>query len=975
MSSYEQIKQEYISELNSEAFILKHKKSGARIFFLSNDDENKVFTIGFRTPPKDSTGVAHILEHSVLCGSKKFPLKDPFVELVKGSLNTFLNAMTYSDKTVYPVASCNDKDFRNLTDVYLDAVLHPNIYQNKKIFLQEGWHYELEDVDDPLKVNGVVYNEMKGVYSSPESYLEYYMGEALFPDNTYAFESGGAPEHIPELSYEEFLAFHKKYYHPSNSYIYFYGNMDREETLAWLDENYLKDYDYEEIDSTIPKQETFSSPVTVTKNYPISAKEKQEENYLSWGSVVGDDLDKELYVAFQILEYALLSAPGAPLKQALLDAKIGKDVMGGYDSGILQPYFTVIAKDADLSKSKEFKEVIVSTLTKLVEEGIPMRSLRAALNFFEFKYREGDYGSYPKGLMFGLQCFDSWLYDENDPLMHLKYEDTFAYLKKQLDDETGYFEGLIKTWLLDNPHQALIIMSPKCGLLEENEKALADKLEAYKKTLSKEELEDLVKQTKELKLYQETPDSEETLRKLPMLTREDISTKTLPFQNEEKEVNGYKVVYHPLFTSGIGYMRVMFDTAGLTEEELLYVGLLKSVVGFVDTKNYSYQELFDEIHANSGGISPGVCTFDHFKELDSFIGTFYFYAKVLYEKIGFAFDMIKEMALCSNLRDDKRMYEILCQLKSRAQMRLVSAGHSSAVLRGSSYYSTSAIYSECVGGIRYYKFIEGLEKNFEDCKEELYDKLEALCKKIFSKERMLISYTADENGIAQFEKELPTFDGFYSEEKNYGPYFTCRTDAYVFTPCKLNEGFKASSQVQYVARCGRFTKEYTGALKILTVILNYEYLWTNLRVIGGAYGCMSGFARNGESYFASYRDPNLEKTNETFEGVSEYVANFDADERDMTKYVIGAISDMDIPKTQRTKGERSLSAYLTKTELSQLQKERNEVLTAQVSDIRALAPYMEEILATDALCVIGNETKVTENSELFKEVKSLFDAE
>jgi hypothetical protein len=971
MNAYEQLKQEYIPELDSNAFILKHKKSGARVLFIQNSDENKVFTIGFRTPPTDSTGVAHILEHSVLCGSEKFPLKDPFVELVKGSLNTFLNAMTYSDKTVYPVASCNDKDFRNLTDVYLDAVFHPNIYKNQKIFLQEGWHYELENEESPLKINGVVYNEMKGVYSSPESFLELYTGQALFPDNTYAMESGGDPEFIPELSYEQFLEFHSKYYHPSNSYIYFYGNMDMEETLSWLDEAYLSDYDCKEVDSTIEKQKAFTKPVTVDCVYPITEEEKTSESYLSWNSVVGDTLDKNLCVAFQILEYALLSSPGAPLKKALLDAGLAKDVVGGYESGILQPYFSVVAKGAEPSRFEEFKKVLKETLEKLVEEKIPTRSLESGLNFFEFKYREADYGSYPKGLMLGLQSFDSWLYDEMEPLMHLKYADTFAYLKEQLS--TGYFENLIKVWLLDNPHQAFLVMTPENGLLEKKEQKLAEKLQAYKETLTKEEVLKIVEETKELKRYQETPDSEEVIQLLPMLSREDITTKTLPFSNEEKQIQGYKVLYHRLFTSGIGYLRVLFDTEGLSEEELVYAGLLKSVLGFVDTTNYTYQELFDEIHAKSGGIYTGISTFDQVSEPDCFIGTFGVQAKVLYEKIDFAFAMIKEMLLESKIRDDKRIYEIVCQLKSRGQMRLLSSGHSSAVLRASSYFSTSGVYNECIGGIRYYKFIEDLASNFEAKKEEVYDHLEALCKKLFCKERMLMSYTADDTGIELFEKELSKFDGFYASEKK--EYFVQRKDAYTLVPCKKNEGFKTSSQVQYVARCGNFKQagEYTGALKILTVILNYDYLWINLRVKGGAYGCMSGFAPNGESYFASYRDPNLKETNETYEGIVDYIKNFNADEREMTKYIIGTISDMDIPKTPRIMGDRSLNAYLSQIPLEKLQRERKQVLEATVEDIRALAPYIQSILSENALCVIGNEKKVVENTEVFGEVKSLFE--
>ena len=445
LDAYRVVEHKTIEEMQSEGIVLEHKKTKARLFLVSNDDENKVFCIGFRTPPDNDCGLPHILEHSVLCGSDKFPLKDPFVELVKGSLNTFLNAMTYPDKTVYPVASCNDKDFHNLMDVYMDAVLHPNIYKEEKIFRQEGWHYELESKDAPLIYNGVVYNEMKGAYSSPESILDSVTQKTLFPDTCYGKDSGGDPVHIPELSYEKFLDFHKTYYHPSNSYIYLYGDMDMAEKLTWLDEEYLSHYEERPVDSRIREQKAFEAPVEREFSYSITEGESEgDATYLSVNTVVGDDLDPKLYVAFQILEYTLLDAPGAPLKQALIDAGIGKDVMGGYENGILQPYFSVIAKDANKEQKGEFLAIVKGTLRKLADQGINRKSLLAGMNYFEFKYREADYGSAPKGLMYGLQCLDSWLYD-GDPMTHLCYQETFDFLKKEV--ENGYFEQLIRDYV------------------------------------------------------------------------------------------------------------------------------------------------------------------------------------------------------------------------------------------------------------------------------------------------------------------------------------------------------------------------------------------------------------------------------------------------------------------------------------------------------------------------------------------------
>jgi hypothetical protein len=946
---YTLLQNEAVKELNSQAILLEHNRTKAKIFLLSNDDENKVFTIGFRTIPTDSTGVAHITEHSVLCGSKKFPLKDPFVELVKGSLNTFLNAMTYPDKTLYPVASCNDQDFHNLMDVYLDAVFNPNTYQNEKIFRQEGWHYELSDVESPLTINGVVYNEMKGVFSSPESVLDRYISTVLFPDNTYSMESGGDPKDIPDLTYEQFLEFHKKYYHPSNSYIYLYGNMDMAKTLEWLDEEYLSHYTYQEVDSSIPKQKAFTQPEDRTIPYPVSAESNSEETFLSSSVVVGDNLDPNLYIAFQILEYALLGAPGAVLKKALLDAGIGKDIYGGYENGILQPYFTIVAKGAKAEQKQQFLEVIDTTLREQVKEGLNRKTLIAGLNHFEFKYREADYGSYPRGLMYGLQSFDSWLYDAS-PLIHLQYEDTFAWLKEQV--EKGYFEQLIADYLLDNSHQAIITLQPEKGLLEKQEQELADKLQQYKESLTLQEQEDLVQQTKDLKAFQEEADSPEVAQKIPMLTREDIGKKAAPLPLEEKEIAGVKVLHHNLFTSGIAYLRLLFDTEGLSEEELLYASLLKSVMGFVDTENYDYQNLCDEILGNTGGIVSGILEFDDCNNQDSFIGTFDVRAKALYEKLDWMLGMIAEMMLTSKFTDDKRLYEILSQLKSRAQMQMLSGGHQIAVLRASSYYSASACYSECVGGIRYYKFIEDLTEHFSELRDEIVTGLEQVAKKLFCKERLLISYTADDAGYQTLVQTLPRFiEKLPQSDAEIGKteYFKQKVNPYHFTLDKKNEGFKTSSQVQYVARCGNFKsdgveRKFTGAMRILTVILNYDYLWINLRVKGGAYGCMSGFSRNGESYFVSYRDPNLEKTNAVYEGIPKYLRQFDADEREMTKYVIGTISDLDVPKNPMAKGARALSAWMSGLTIEQLQKERDQILACTPEDIRALADYVEAIL-------------------------------
>lgn len=964
LSAYEVLEEKRIKEINGDGRVLRHKKSGARVFTVSCNDENKVFSIGFRTPPEDSTGVAHILEHSVLCGSEKFPVKDPFVELVKGSLNTFLNAMTYPDKTVYPIASCNEKDFQNLMNVYMDAVLHPNIYREKKIFQQEGWHYELESPESDLIYNGVVYNEMKGAFSSPEEVLDRYTRNALFPDSCYGHESGGDPAFIPELTYEDFLSFHKKYYHPSNSYIYLYGDMDMAEKLAWLDKEYLSNYEEISVDSEILSQKPFAHPVEAETFYSITDNESEENaTYLSVNTVVGTNLDPVLYVAFQILEYTLLDAPGAPLKQALIDAGIGQDILGGYENGILQPYFSVVAKNANKEQKGEFLAVIKGTLRKLADQGINRKSLKAGMNYYEFRYREADYGSAPKGLMYGLQCMDSWLYG-GDPATHLEYQHTFDYLKEAVDE--GYFEDLIKKYLLDNPFEAVVTVSPQKNLTAEMDEAMAKKLSIYKASLSEDQLEKLTEETKALKEYQEIPSPQQELEKIPMLRREDISKKPEEIIWEEKEVSGVKVIHHEMFTSGIGYLKVLFDTSALPAEDLPYIGFLKALLGYVNTENFTYGDLTSEVHLNSGGVSFSVTAYPDLRKQGDFKGFFVASARVMYEKLDFGFSILGEILTRSLLEDEKRIGEVISETRSRARMKLEGSSHSAAVARATSYFSASSAYSDITGGIGYYEFLEKLEKDFRDDSKKVIKRLKTVTEKLFTVSNMLVSYTADAEGYKFLPEAMKKLtDVLLKGNDTRYPF--------VFPSENRNEGFLTASQVNYVARCGLFPADkYTGALKILKVILNYDYLWINLRVKGGAYGCMSGFGRSGEGYFVSYRDPNLKKTNQIYEGVVEYLENYRSEDRDMTKYVIGAISDMDVPCTPSIKGSRGLSAYLSGVTASMMAKERDEVLNATQEDIRKLAPLAKSVLDTGSLCVIGNADDIQADKSLFGETKNLY---
>lgn len=966
LAEYEILDEHRVEDVQSDGFILRHKKSGARIAILSNNDDNKVFYIGFRTPPEDETGVPHIIEHTTLCGSKKFPVKDPFIELAKGSLNTFLNAMTYPDKTVYPVASCNDQDFKNLMDVYLDAVFNPNITKYEEIFRQEGWHYELTGKDDELKINGVVYNEMKGAYSSPDEVLSSQIYRSLFPDNTYSKDSGGNPEYIPKLTYEAYLDFYHKYYHPSNSYIYLYGDMDVVERLEWLDKEYLSLYDYKKVNSEINKQPAFDEIKNVEAQYSITMDDSQEnKTYLSYNRVVGDTLDEMLYQAFDVLDYALVSSPGAPVKQALIDAGIGDDVYGSYDAGILQPVFSFVAKNANASQADEFESIIENTLKEVVKTGINKEALLAGINSSEFKFREADFGQFPKGLLFGLNCLDSWLFDDMKPFIHLECLGTFAKLRKAVD--TDYFEKLIQEYLLDNTHGSSVTVKPKRGLGNEREEALAKELSNYKASLSDEEIKKLIEDTEHLKKYQEEPSSDEDLRKLPMLTRADMKKNAMLFSNIEDELLDVKVVRHDIESNGIDYISFLFDAGDFAQSELGYLGFFTNALGLVSTEKYSYTDLANATNIYTGGISTGTASHPDIKDRNNFVFKFEVKLKVLEKNLDKALELMEQMLLTSDFTDTKRLGELVAQIKARLQANLSSSGHLVAAMRSMSSFSRYALYQDELKGIAFYRSICHIEKELSESPKSVSDKLAAIAKKLFARNRMLISFTGNNeaygNAKPSLEKVIAGFDKMSAIGNQAEVHFNTAKEAFI-----------DASQIQYVAKTGDFIcegYEYTGALRLLRIILSYDYLWINVRVKGGAYGCMNTFLRSGESYFVSYRDPNLSDTLDVYDRIPEYIKSFSPDERDMTKYIIGTFSALDTPMNPEAKGSRSLSAYLEGITYEQIQKERNEILNAQPEDIRRLADLVEAVLKKDSICVIGNENMIKESAGLFENVEKL----
>lgn len=975
LTAYTLVTKKDLTDIGSAGWLFRHNKTGARVMLIENEDENKVFNIAFRTTPENSTGVPHIIEHTVLCGSEKYPSKDPFVELVKGSMNTFLNAMTYPDKTMFPVASCNDQDFRNLMDVYLDAVFHPNIYRNEKIFRQEGWSWQIENPDDPITINGVVYNEMKGAFSSPDDVLERRIMNSLFPDTTYGVESGGDPEHIPELTYEEFLDFHRKYYNPSNAYIFLYGKMDFAERMEYLDQAYLSTFDMaSDMGQNGPKysevgiQESFDEPREIHSQYPIGENDPLEDNtYLTWNVVCGQSSDTRLSNAFAVLDYVLLDSPGAPLKMALLDAGIGKDVYGSYDSGIRQPVFSIVAKGANEKDESGFRETVRTCLERLCNEGLNGKALEAAINTMEFKYREADYGGYPKGLFYSIDSFDSWLYRDDQPFDYLLQLADYQFLREQIG--TGYFENLIRAYILENPHASIVTVTPKRALAQEAEAKTAKRLQEWKKTLTKDQIDALIEETKALRAFQEMSSTEEELKSIPMLTRSDLRTTAMPYHNEELIRNGVKLLYHAEKTNGIAYISLLFDVSNVAQEDLPCLGILRSVLGMMSTEQYSYEELAHEIGRRTGGVSAGLGGIADPADASRLKAALSIDIATLPGEIDFSMEIASEILFASRLEDEKRLKEILQKVKSRFNTKLSASGHATAMTRALAGLSADFCFSDATAGVTFYQEVKRYEENFDTLKGELIERLKRILGSILRKDGFLVSFTGDVEECGRIlDKASVLREALTGEEAEEGGSIRDITGL-TFSPKR--EGFLTPAKVQYVALAGNYREAglpFTGSLMVLKVILNYEYLWTNVRVIGGAYGCGAAFAKNGASAFYSFRDPHLKKTLEVYEGITAFLKDFDCGERDMTKYVIGTISGIDTPLTPRSAGMRSLHAYLTGNTLEEIQKTRDEILACQVEDIRALVPYMEAILNKGVLCVVGNEEKIGADADLFDEV-------
>ncbi|MDD6878911.1 MAG: insulinase family protein, partial [bacterium] len=882
--AYEMMYEEYISDIKTAGIVLRHKKSGARVCVLSNDDENKVFCAGFRTTSTDSTGVPHIIEHTVLNGSKNFPSRDPFMQLAKGSLNTFLNAMTWPDKTLYPVASCNDKDFSNLMHVYLDAVFFPNIYKKREIFMQEGWHYEMETPEDELKISGVVYSEMKGAVSSPDRMIYDELFSALLPDTTYGVNSGGDPDVIPTLTYEDYLDFHRRYYHPSNSYIFLYGNMDMDERLDFLDREYLSQFDAITPDSEVVRQAHFgkNEPVRKTVSYPVGSEEDTDGRaYLAYASLAGPSLNSLECRAYSVLSNVLIDSDSAPVKNALIDSGIGDEIYGGFEDAV-DEVFTVVAKNADEKDADKFYGIVTDTLRMEVDKGINEKAILACLNRMEFEFREATGGGYPLGLLHVMSIMQSWLYDDSAAFSYMHVLDDIAELKARIG--TGYYEELVKKYILESDHALLLTMVPEKGLLEKKENALKEKLAAYKASLTEEEIAAVVRSTHALREYQSAPQTEEEKNCIPTLEREDIPREGVPYSNEERVIGGCRGLYHAVDTNGITYLTLSFEIGKMPLEYVPYVGLLADVLCGVDTDRHTFSDIDIEIKLNTGDVE--IVPWTYRRKDGSFLPVFHAKVSVMPENIAYALDMLAEVMTSTRFTDKKRITALLAEIKSIKQREIMSSGHSYASARAVSYFDAEECYRQAYGGLDYYFFIKDLYENIDAKFNECAESLRKVAAFIFDPSKLLISIGCDEKGYVEVEKLLPGFtaaiDKIPHEPLGEGEDFV---------PRKKNEGIMIPSQVQYVARAGSYEAagyDFNGAYNVVKTAVNVDYLYQQVRVRGGAYGCGCRFGtENGKLIFWSYRDPNLKKTDDVFAATGEFIRTHEFDDGELTKYIIG----------------------------------------------------------------------------------------
>ena len=958
---FELVQQREIPEIDALALRFEHSGSGAQLVKYVTDDDNKSFCITFKTPPNGDFGVPHILEHSVLDGSRKFPVKSPFQVLARGSLNTFLNAMTSSDFTMYPVASTNTQDFFNLMDVYLDAVLHPAIHDDPRIFLQEGWRYELADADAPLELNGIVYNEMKGAFSSPTRVLDYEVNRALFPDSPYGLSSGGLPSAIPELTREQLLDFHRTLYHPGNGFITLWGNGDTLAELQFVHEQYLVEYGRPEGDVPFAEQPPFDAPRTVHAPYPIGEEEDPaDKTYLALAWMASGAAEPAESLALGVLADVLVNRPGSPLRRILEDAGIGKDVSAYYDD-TKQGVFQITVEGANADDEQRFVELVETTLAQLQADGLDKRLIEGVLNTSEFRLREADFGSYPKGLVYTYMGTRAWLF-AGDPFLGVAYEAPLAEVRGAL--EGPMLEDLVQQHLLDNPHRVTAVVTPEQGLEGLQTAALEADLAEKRKKMKKKEVKRIVAQTADLLAWQSEPDTPEQLATIPMLALEDLEPETTDLPVCEYVVDDVRVMHFDHPTNGIVYLRLLFDAEVVDPELVPYLSLLTDVLRELDTESYGYGELDTELTIHTGGIGTGVATYPRVDDGSVFQPKVVVSGKALTPKLDRMLALMAEIALRTQYGDTDRLAEVLAKVEAGYEGRARSSGHRLAIGRLGSYLKPAAAYDEILGGLSFIHFLAEQTADYETGAEQLQVNLAAVAQQVFRRDGLVVGVTGSADELEAVMEQLPGLLEMLDPEP-------LERVGFPFEVAPRNEGLTAASQVQYVIRGGDIGAAgfpYSGRMDVLDQVLGRDYLTQQIRVQGGAYGAWASFGRSGIAYFASYRDPKLTETLDVYAGAVAYLEGFEAGGDEMTRYLIGVIADRDQPTSPSVLGRRAMSYHLKGITLDLRQAERDEILATTVADIRAMAPMIEEMLAQDVLCVYGNEEILGENAALFGEL-------
>ncbi len=931
---FQLIEERDIEELRTRALWYRHAATGAELLSLVNDDENKVFGVTFRTPPADSTGVPHILEHSVLCGSEKYPVKEPFVELLKGSLQTFLNAFTYPDKTCYPVASQNLKDFYNLIDVYLDAVFHPRL--TPFIFQQEGWHLEMLNRDEPPRIKGVVYNEMKGAYSAPDGLLMEYSQHSLFPDNTYGLDSGGDPRHIPDLTYQAFMEFYQRHYHPSNARFYFYGDDDPDARLRRIAEQ-LDGYERIQVDSAVPLQERFAEPRRLAHSFavePDAGTSRKGMITVNW--LLGEGASAEDRFALSVLDYILIGMPASPLRRALIESGLGEDLAGvGLENELRQLFFSTGMKGVSEENFDRVETLILDTLGQLSTGGIDRDTVEAAVNTIEFRLRENNSGSYPRGLVLMLRSLTRWLYDD-DPIRALEFEQPLARLKQRYREEERYFEKLIEEHFIVNHHRATVVMRPDEGYGKRLEEEEAARVRSLTEGLGPEQIDEIIRNTHELQRLQETPDPPQALATIPTLRRDDLERSNRIIPLELETLGGSPCLVHDLFTNGIVYVDIGFDLHCLPEDLLPYLPLFGRALLEMGTEGEDYVAFTQRIRRKTGGIRKQVFTAVK-KDRREGAAWLFLRGKAMVHQLNDLRDILADLLSGVRLDQRERFGQMLLEEKARVEHQVVPNGHRFVTLRLNSHFSESGWLAERLKGLTYLAFLQDLVRRFEQDWPSVLECLQAVGTRLLNRSAMVLNVTTDEKGWRSASPVL--------EELVAGlPDAVRQPQPWSQTPVPEFEGLVVPSQVNFVGKAaGLYDLGYRfhGSALVAGHYLRTSWLWDRVRVRGGAYGAFCVLDRfSGVMTFASYRDPNFLETLEVFDASGRFLSDHEMSGEELNKSVIGVIGDLDRHMLPDAKGFASLTRYLTGDDDRHRQELREQVLATSAADVRRLGEFL-----------------------------------